>query len=334
MAALALCSAQVLAKPPSPPPKNAMTALLPLDGHNYSDPFGGLNESNIIVGYSAIFSPDGFFGETKAVYWDRSGAVHWIGIYGDCRSVNESGQMTGLDYDTSLGYVYDLGTGKVTYLTPFDPPGPDTYSWGRSINDFGDVAGLGSVGGVTHALLWTHNQVASGAPPIDLGTLHGGGSSVFAMNNNGQITGLSEGLPVAWLPTAGGYQIVELPNLGGDFDYGRGINDLGEVVGQSQRVPFVWELPSLDRTQLRAPAGIGPNGVANGINNRSEIVGYIDGDPQGGMYWRNGGSAPVQLGTLAGGTFSFPRAINDAGVIVGFGDNATLGGVAWVIWRN
>lgn len=329
------------------PPTGPMTALPRLGGDTESDAFA-LNESGLVVGSSTHFAGRPI---STAVYWDAAGNVHPIRS-GMARSVNESGRVAG--YGGGQCWTFDVATEKVTLLAPLEP---DTGCSARSINDAGDVAGTALVTvGVfedgepdlrARAVLWRHEIVGPGAVPALLPTLGGPDAVVFAMNNLGEITGQStkvdDGIfvPVVWLPGSRGYTIVELPNEGGSdgSDYGRAINDGSQVAGTASFLPFVWEAGKHPTaTQLRSVSGSGPEGVANGINNRGEMVGFlgVNGEDPAtlprGVYWRNGGKAPVFLGTLGGDT-TFPRAISDGGVIVGLAALPDGSGTGFIIRR-
>jgi len=103
--------------------------------------------------------------------------------------INDHGQVIGLSSPMAGGtgeaFTYNLNTG-VFRLLPQLIPGDFTYPGG--INDNGDIVGwarpVGTSGsGIIHAVLWTGSSVQ------DLGTLGGGTSDAYAINDAGLITG-------------------------------------------------------------------------------------------------------------------------------------------------
>jgi len=154
----------------------------------------------------------------------------------------------------------------------------------QGINRSGQIVGWSetSPGGVTHAFLYENGVMR------DLGTFGGDSSTATAINDAGQIVG--QRCFGGWSPTqcrAYRYDsrtgtFLELPFLGGPFAYAWGINSAGDVVGQAQ--------------------------LSSG-NYRAFL--YRDGR---GM-WDLNQLVPMEDSW----TLTAANAINDAGVIVGFG---------------
>jgi probable HAF family extracellular repeat protein len=75
---------------------------------------------------------------------------------------------------------------------------------------------------------------------------------------------------------------------------------------------------------LGSPGGPGSRSQAHGINDNGEIVGLVNPAEDGldrAFYWTSGGGM-VELPTLTG-VESGARAINNAGVVAGYGDIAS-----------
>lgn len=224
------------------------------------------------------------------------------------------------------------------------PSGSFLVTWREGVPEV--LPTLGGAGGLVHALNNVGQMTGTlprgqGGPAVPVAWLpDGDGYRVVELPNLGDATGnfdFGRGINDAGL-------IVGCSGLTtGAFDV-EGFPIASEVGA------FVWDLTDGDVTRFRPgpatwPAALAPapdadawaalrlNGTANGINERSEAVGYVgvNGSLDGGdgelyylttaAYWRNGGKAPVLLGTL-GGANSFARAINERGEIVGLADTA------------
>ena len=200
------------------------------------------------------------------------------------------------------------------------------FSDARDINDLGQVVGLTSVPGESHAFLWT-----AGGGMVDLGTLPGDSqSAASAINEAGQVVGRSEpasgASSRAFLWTTGG-GMVDLGTLGGSSS-ASDINEAGVVVGRSETVsggdehPFLW-------TQAGGMVDLGTLGGATltfalGINDVEQVVGSIR--PFGGddhaFYWTMS-DGMIELPTL-GGIESKGSAINNAGQVAGYAEIANI----------
>lgn len=249
----------------------AMTALPTLGGTNSA--FGGINDVGQVVGYA----------ETNYADSECPGTV----------AVNGTGPQV-LDFEA---VVWGPGPGQIRTLPPL--PG-DTVGIALAINDNGQVVGTSGRCGNTvvpgfilgpHAVLWdtdgsVHNLGSLGGTVNT--SLLGVGTTGFAINNQGQVTGqavLSGDTafhPFFWTKATGMQDLGVLP---GDLvGAGLGMNNNGDVVGASVSAPgpatgnpraFLWHYGTMsdlnDLVAADAPLYL-LNAFA--INDRGEIVGF------------------------------------------------------------
>jgi probable HAF family extracellular repeat protein len=169
---------------------------------------------------------------------------------------------------------------------------------------------------------------------IDLGTLGGTIGTPNAMNNRGEVVGLSNlagdqvNHPFLW----NGEKMIDLGTFGGDFGQANWINEAGEVVGSAfnkdqELLAFLWKNGALINLGT-LPADTCSNAL--GINSDGQVVGVSattclhvpTAQERHAFLWENGHLTDLN-------TFLPPRAnlqqltdaynINDRGEIVGLG---------------
>jgi len=173
--------------------------------------------------------------------------------------------------------------------------------------------------------------VRQGYRITDLGTLGGGTSVGFDVNDRGQVSGYSNPTPDSCLHAflwERGF-MKDLGTLGGDCSLWPRLNLLGEVVGvadtdEGTSHAFLWKKGAM--TDLGTLGG--PNSGANGISLLSDVVGNSETnsiDPDTGQpayhafLWRRG--VMLDLGTR-GGVYSSAFAVDARGRVAGWGEVA------------
>jgi len=159
---------------------------------------------------------------------------------------------------------------------------------------------------------------------VDLGTLGGGGSTAFAINNSGQIVGTgqtSSGQFDAFLYSGGVMQ--DLGALGGISSAAFGINSSGQVAGQI-------ETPGGQLNAFLYSGGVmqnlgtlgGSNSQANGINDAGVVVGTsgtADGNEAPFIYSNGVMTDLNSLVSLPNTILWYGAGINNLGQIIATG---------------
>jgi probable HAF family extracellular repeat protein len=203
------------------------------------------------------------------------------------QGINSGGQIVGHSYSDGGDFVPHAIIASATLaLTDLGTLGGSlSYAW--DINDRVEVTGgAANRQEDVHAFIWT-----SAAGMRDIGTLGGRRSEGRSINENGQVAGESEtGNAIRAFRFTQGVGMIDLGGLpGGGNSSGYGINDHGQVVGSAETGPILSPYLQLKSSLFGTHAFLWTEGL--------------------GM---------VDLGHLGGG-FSQALAINNNGVVVGYG---------------
>ena len=254
-----------------------------------------------------------------------------IGIYG--RNI-DLGTLGGDNSWTNYGGINDRGeaVGMAETSVP-DPDGEDMCAFGTKKTCRG--------------FLWRHGQITA------LPTLGGNNGQAAAINNRGQIVGISETtvpdsgcppikqpgttiLPVMWEKG----EIRALPTLPGEPDgFVQGLNDQGQAVGATGTcTSFAIHAVLWENDHAFQLADLGHTGSdAYAINDYGQAVGYVsttDGSTIVASLWQNGAHGAVtNLGILPGDGAAFATGINNRTQVVG----STFNSQGWsrgFIWQD
>ena len=253
-----------------------MTSLGTLGGE--SGIGNGINLSGQVAGYSQDSSG------TYRAFISSGDTLISIGDLGGGSAVaygiNDFGQVVGSavtpdgsnhPFLYSNGRMYDLGTLG-------SPKGTDWWNSAQGVNNSSVVTGTSyDAQGNFFAFVWHNGKMTK------MGTLGGPWSQGYAINNKGQVTGLSytpSGMAHGFIANCVTCALRDLGTFAGSTStvWGFGINDSGVVVGQSTFQStyhaFVYSGGKIKDLNKMIPAGSGWVLIsANGINAAGQIVG-------------------------------------------------------------
>ena len=279
----------------------------------------------------------------------------------EANAINSAGQIAGTSYPTggngSIPVIWN--TGQLQYFDSFG----GASAWGRGINSSGQIVGTVEESQMSHGFFWngssmnlleTFNEyeilsadgindksqiigrafdgvnyqayVWQNGAFTSLGSLGGGHSYAFAINNVGQVAGSSTnayGVEEAFIWENGVMQGLG-SSFGGGSSYIHDINDMGVGVGWAAATGgFMWDGAA---TSLEpSPGGIA---VPLAVNNHGIAVGttYNPSHTERASIWVNGELTDLH-DLVPGSPWHFLRVtdINDQNQIIGIGWNAGVG---------
>lgn len=248
---------------------------------------------------------------------------------------NELGQVVGAS-DTAGGFQHAFSWTKSGGMVDVGSFGGNSAA--RAVSNAGQVTGyafLGPNSGDMHGFSWT---AAGGI--VDIGAIGGGDSQPAALNDFGQIVGISTICPAcdsstshafSWTAATG---MTDLGTLGGPYSAATAVTPTGQVFGSSSTASgavhvFSWT-PSTGMVDLGAPAGTDYASVS-AVNMFGRLTGSASTGPSlRGFSWTPTNGF-VDLGNL-GGTETNPLGMNTFGQVTGYSATASLGVQHAFVW--
>jgi uncharacterized membrane protein len=320
-----------------------LSSLLP--GSTDSAAFD-ISETGIVVGSVRI---DG--GETQVALWTLSSGQALDSVYGSeyAQGVSDDGVIVGTFIGTGTGWFYQDGTFDCIPLP--DPCGSFNNLWrassGRDINRHDVFTGAISPPEGQPASdpieAYLGSFAADGSVVIQrLGDYLGAGTDGLGLNDFGEVVGITgSGLDTTALLFRDGL-VLPLPDLGGGYNWAEAINNQGVAVGIASRPdpgpwPYdaeavIWDtraepititpLGRLDNHRLSRAIDVNEHGVAVGF---SVDTAFSD---QRAVMWRDGEIIDLNDLVPPDGDWHLEvaTAVNDAGMVVGYGRRAGLPG--------
>lgn len=222
----------------------------------------GLNDAGTLVGNAGASSVTTTFISTNG------NTTALPGTFTEVAGINNSGLIAGASLASSQPHatVYNGTSFTVLETSAF-------RSWATAINSAGDIAGrmYATSGGPLQGFIYSCGTLTN------LGTLGGAGTTVYGMNDTGQIVGNSQTSGSDWHAFLySGGALVDLGTSGTAYD----INNAGQVVGGESTMPGSAFLYSAGNTiWLDTVADYGDTNFvsldeARAINDLGQIAGF------------------------------------------------------------
>ncbi len=267
-------------------------------------------------------------------FWDKNSGTIYLyppsASYGFAfpTAINNLGQMLGNTYTyfgpygQNRAFVWENGSDMINLGTLGTGSYGNSYTFGKAINNLGQVVGYSSTTDGDRAFLWEKSSGMS-----NLGTLGGNYSSATDINDLGQVIGTSstadgQNRAFFWDNNSG---MINLGTLGGNNSSATDINDLGQAIGTSttadgQNRLFFWDKSS---GMINLGSLGGNNNSATAINNLGQVIGEsYTADGQNRPFFWDKSSGMSDLNDLVFAPdwiLNSVVGINNAGQIVGNG---------------
>ena len=290
-----------------------------------------INNAGEVVGWSYIIGeeiPHAF------IYSSTSGIsdLHQSGLMSQANAINSTGTIIGMTFappNNPQTTIWRNGLGSTINSSV-------VRSIGNSINTYGDLAGDIVFDGYRHAYRYTSGGGEANEHLQDLGTLGGSTSFGLAINDPGTVVGSSLTSSSNWQQHAfisratrpHANEMIDIGTLGGEHSEARAINNSGTVVGWAWQENGRSEAFVYSNGNMRGLGTLGGfSSSACGINESGNIVGWWspDGLSRRAFLYSQGNSSSTMtdltslIDPLSGWTLIEATAINDSGMIVGYG---------------
>jgi probable HAF family extracellular repeat protein len=288
----------------------------------------GMNAAGDVVG-QVVSSSDPAFSRPWRQLHGQSVPEMFGDHWGAAEAINDDGTIVGsqrLEDGRAIAFRYTDASGFVDVGSL-----GGRNSFGAGINRHGDVSGTSTL--ADNSTIRAFRTV--GLTVENLGTLTHGGGTLFgyAINDAGQVTGLTLGSTSHAFRFTSGIGLQDLGTLGGEKSQGYGINQSGQVAGQA----FTGYDSSSRGHAFRYTDGIGMEdlmpgplyGGAYALNDAGDVVGSFvtvtsgirNGPDHAFLFTDAQGLRDLNdyVDLSTGWLLEIAKSINNAGQIAGFG---------------
>lgn len=279
----------------------------------------GINSSGAVIGTISLPSSSlGFTWSASSGYTYLAPLSSYTASYAE--GVNDRGQVVGYSYSSANGYRACLWeSGKPVEDLGVLGSGGTQHSFAFAINSAGQVVGRSDTdNGYSHAFLWS--------PTTGMQDLNGATSPDYArpwgIDDYGTVVGQRGLHAFVWTASAGmtdlGFTPTHIPNI-----IAYDVNNSGQILcnplsTSGQGEASIWQNGKqvVEAIGLLPDMGTAPASVGSDINNLGQIAGTADHYRP--FIW-NATDGIQALSLPTGFAWQYASAINDAGVIAGYG---------------
>jgi len=207
------------------------------------------------------------------------------------------------------------------HLVPLDDGSAGTMVF--DLNRRGDVVGMRTVAGETHAFLWRAGTFTDLHDTIDPAVSY---TQAAGINDFSRIVGDKwTGEDFEGFLLRG----TQVSPIAGSIDFPFDINNRGQIIGDSGSSSYL--VDGANVTRLEGLPGEADSMHSVALNNRGVITGYTQtSNGVRAVLWQDG--TVMDLGTVSGAQTTFADDLNDRNQVVGF---ATISGSSHAMrWRD